>query len=211
VLDQEDGDKRPVRTMAKPISVSSVRLVFPYTDPETGVTRDVIATKIVNGNIFHDRYTGRKSWARYVAGLDIIIPWPKLEPKKHKDYDCDTLRIDVEVKTFIPTLLRPPMPSTVIDELRNKFSKFRTRHDEEYIQKKEQEEEEKQRKLKMTAEMRTPLKELRRAELKQLKAKGKPKLTDEMLVKIGEVIAKNSLLEGTVAQQTVQDQAPAAL
>jgi large subunit ribosomal protein L24 len=195
--------------MAKPLPITSVKLVFAYTDPDTGLTRDVIATKVVNGNIFHDRHTGRKRWTRYVAGLDIPIPWPKVEPKERRDYDCDTLRIDVETKTFVPTLLRSPMPSIVIDELRNKFSKFRIRHDEEYIQKKEQEEEEKQQKLRMAAEMRTPLKELRRAELKRLKAKGKPKLTDEMLAKIGEVIAKKkSLIEAAAAEQTAQEPAP---
>jgi large subunit ribosomal protein L24 len=211
MIDQEEGDKRPVRTMAKPLPISSVRLVFPYTDPETGLTRDVIAAKVVNGNIFHDRYTGRKRWTRFVAGLDIPIPWPKVEPKQHKDYDCDTFRIDVETKTFVPTLLRPPMPSTVINELRNKFSKFRTRHDEEYIQKKEQEEEEKQQKLRMAAEMRTPLKDFRRAELKRLKAKGKPKLTDEMLARIGEVIARKKSLIDAAGEQTAQEQAPAVV
>jgi large subunit ribosomal protein L24 len=207
MIDQEEGDKRPVRTMAKPLPISSVRLVFPYTDPETGLTRDVIAAKVINGNVFHDRYTGRKRWTRFVAGLDIPIPWPKEEPKQHKDYECDTLRIDVETKTFVPTLLRPPIPSTVINELRNKFSKFRTRHDEEYIRIKEQEEEEKRQNLRMAAEMRTPLKEFRRAELKRLKAKGKPKLTDEMLAKIGEVIARKSLIDAAGEQE----QAPAAV
>lgn len=177
--------------MEKPVSVTSVKLVFPMTDPETGVTRDVIVAKVVNGNIFHDRRTGRTRWTRFIQGLDIVIPWPKVEPKQHKDYASDTLRIDVEAKTFVPTLLKPPMPSTVIDELRNKYSVFRTRHDEEYIQAKLREDQEAEEKKRMAQEMMTPMKVRRRLERKMLKAKGKRKLTEEMLAKIGEVMARN--------------------
>ncbi len=151
-------------------------------------------TRVVNGNIFHDRRTGRKNWTRFIPGLNVVIPWPKIEAKQHKDYDSDTLRIDVEARTFVPTLLKPPMPLTVIDELRNKYSIFRTRHDEEYIQKKMQEDEEKEAKKRMAMEMMTPLKEQRKVERKLLRAKGRPKLTEEMLAKIGEVMAKKRSL-----------------
>jgi large subunit ribosomal protein L24 len=190
----EGQDNRPVRSIEQPISLASVKLVFRLPDPETGITRDVIVTRVVNGNIFHDRHTGRKNWTRFIPGLNVVIPWPKIEPKQHKDYDCDTLRIDVEARTFVPTLLKSPMPSTVIDELRNKYSIFRTRHDEEYIQEKMREDEEKEAKKRMAKEMMTPLKERRKEERKLLRAKGRPKLTEEMLAKIGEVMAKNRTL-----------------
>lgn len=203
----EGQENRPVRTVEGPVSLTSVKLVFPLPDPETGIMRDVIVKRVVNGNIFHDRRTGRKSWTRFIAGLNVVIPWPKIEPKVHKDYDCDTLRVDVETKTFVPTLLKPPMPSTVIDELRNKYSKFRTRHDEEYIQAKMQEDEEKDAKKRMAKEMMTPLKEKRKEERKLLKAKGKLKLTEEMLAKIGEVMARNRPLSlpitGAPTEQTI--------
>jgi large subunit ribosomal protein L24 len=190
----EGQENVPIRTIEQPISLASVKLVFPLSDPETGITRDVIVTRVVNGNVFHDRHSGRKKWTRFIAGLNIVIPWPKIEAKQHKDYDGDTLRIDVEARTFVPTLLKPPMPSTVIDELRNKYSIFRTRHDEEYIQKKMQEDEEKEAKKRMVKEMMTPLKERRKVERKLLRAKGRPKLTEEMLAKIGEMMAKNRSL-----------------
>jgi large subunit ribosomal protein L24 len=187
----EGQDNSPTRTIEQPVSLTSVKLVFPLPDPETGVTRDVIVTRVANGNIFHDRHSGRKKWTRFIAGTNVVIPWPRIEPKQHKDYDVDTLRVDVEARTFVPTLLKPPMPSTVIDELRNKYSIFRTRHDEEYIQQKIQEDEEKEAKKRMVKEMMTPLKEKRKVERKMLRAKGRPKLTEEMLAKIGEVMAKN--------------------
>jgi large subunit ribosomal protein L24 len=189
-MQKAEAGSGPVRTIPKPVPLSSVKLVFPLTDPGTGTTRDVIVAKVVNGNIFHDRHTGRKRWSRFIAGTDTIIPWPKVEPKEHKDFDSDTLRMEVETRTFVPTLLKPPMPSTVIDELRNKYSIFRTRHDEEYLEAKRREDAEKEAKKKSIKEMMTPLNEINRAARKARRAKGKPKLTPEMLANIGEIMAK---------------------
>lgn len=190
----DQHDKRPVRSVEQPIPLTSVRLVFPLTDTETGETRDVIVKKLVNTSFFHNRETNSTYWKRVIPGLNLIVPWPKQEPKERKDFDCDTVRLDVEVRTFVPTLLRPPMPTSVIDELRNKYSKFRTRHDPEYIEAKMQEDREAEAKKKQIEEMRTPLKEINRKERKLRKAKGKGKLTTEMLERIGRVIAKKRQL-----------------
>ncbi len=185
-----EADKRPVRSIEKPIALAAVKLVYPLPDHETGTVRDVIVKKLINGPIFYDRHTGRKQWSRIIPGLDVKIPWPKVEPKEQKDFDADTLRVDVEAKTFVPSLLKQPMPGSVIDELRNKFSKFRTRHDESYIEAKLKEDEEAIKKKQLAAEMRTPLNELNRKIRKEKKAKGKPVLSREMLIRIGETIAK---------------------
>lgn len=138
-----------------------------------------------------DRVTGKKRWSRIVPGLNVEIPWPKKEEADVKDYKCDTLRIEVDTKTFVPTLLRPPMPESVIDELRNRYSRFRTRHDPAYLARLEAAEQEKQDRRKLMDSMRTPLQEYHRAERDRKKKKGKPRLTQEMLEKIGEVMAKN--------------------
>ena len=76
-----------------------------------------------------------------IRDRNIHIPWPEesLAEPTHVDEVADTLRIDVEEKSFLPTLLRPPMPASVIDELRNKYGKFRERHDEEWVAMKEAE------------------------------------------------------------------------
>lgn len=47
--------------------------------------------------------------------------------------DADTLRYEVDAQTWTPTLLRAPLPTPVIDELRGKYSVFRTRHDEAFV------------------------------------------------------------------------------
>jgi large subunit ribosomal protein L24 len=131
-----------------------------------------------------------------------------VDESKLEDYPSDTLRLEVEQKTFVPTLLRPPMPSSVIDELRNRYSVFRTRHDSEYIAKKIREEEEKEEKKMLIKKMRTPIKEINRLEKKMKKAKGKGKLTDDMLEKIGKVMAEKRQLQLQLAGMSKQEPSP---
>lgn len=191
MLAGEDQDKRPVRTVEQPVPLNTIRLVYPLTDPQTGETKDVIVKKLETGGIFHRKTDGKPVWSRYIPGLNIKVPWPKQEPKEYPDHPSDTLRLDVENKTFIPTLLRPPMPGSVIDELRNKYSIFRTRHDPEYIEKKMEEDMEKERQQNLWKEMRTPLMAANKKEKMRKKRLGKKqKLTPEMLEKIGQVIAR---------------------
>lgn len=56
----------------------------------------------------------------------------------------DTPRLDIDAQTWMPTLLRAPLPGTVIDELRGKYSKFRTRHDPEFVKRMQRIDSEKQ-------------------------------------------------------------------
>ncbi|KAJ0124927.1 kow motif containing protein [Diaporthe amygdali] len=179
--------------------IQAVRLVHPLPDPVSGEIRDVVINELVARNYYKDKATGRETWSRVVPGLNIEIPWPKAFEEAEKqemegtfeDHACDTLRIDAEEKTFVPTLLRPPMPTEVIDELRNRYSKFRTRHTDEYVAKKEAEEAEKLARRKMITTMRTPVQELNAKIKAEKRARGQPELTEDMLAKIGEVMARN--------------------
>lgn len=189
-----------------PLPISAVRLVHPITDPSTGTTRDVIINQLVHSGLVTDRVTGKRRWQRVVPGLNISIPWPVKEDPEIQDYTADTPRIDVEEKTFVPTLLRPPMPEGIIDELRNKYSRFRTRHEPEYIARLEAEEQAEKDRAKLMESMRTPLQEFHRAERANKKKKGKPRLTLEMLEKIGEVIARSR--ERTLHAAGVSDALP---
>lgn len=175
---KNETDKRPFRPMEMGVPLSQLRLVYPLPHPETGIVRDVVVKKIMV-----------ERGVRWIPGLGTRIPWPKKEEPEHEDYDEDTLRMEVETETWLPTLLRPPMPPSVIDELRGKFSKFRTRHDEEYIAKKTAEDVEMQKRKGMNLSMRTPIKELNRKVREEKKARGKPQLSEELLVRIGQVMA----------------------
>ncbi|KAI1260796.1 hypothetical protein F5Y18DRAFT_404567 [Xylariaceae sp. FL1019] len=190
-ITRADNPGNHVATLELPLPISAVRLVHPILDEATGQTRDVIINQILPQNLVTDRLTGERRWNRVVPGLNISIPWPEKKPEEHPIHKGDTLRIDVEEKTFVPTLLRPPMPEKVIDELRNKYSRFRTRHEPEYIAKLEAEMKEKEDRKLLMKSMETPLQELHKLERENKKKKGKPRLSVEMLEKIGEVIAKN--------------------
>jgi large subunit ribosomal protein L24 len=173
------------------VSIGSIRLVHPIKDEETGITKDAIIRELKPIKMAFDRVTRTMTWSRMVPGLNVTIPWPKVEAPAEEDLPCDTPRIHVEEQSFIPTLLRPPMPETLIDELRNRYSAFRTRHTEEYIAQKEAEEAEKRALKDKAREMLTPVQELNRLERERRRARGQPVLTEEMLANIGEVMAKN--------------------
>jgi len=201
MIAEEDADKRPFRHMEQPVDINTIRLVYPLQKPGEEEVRDVIIKNIVGKNHRLNRQTGKREHGRYIAGTRIELPWPAVEEEEHKDYPVDTLRLDVEAKTFIPTLMRPPFPSSVIDELRNKFSAFRTRHDPEYIEEKIQEDQEKEAKKKQIHEMRTPLNELNRTERRLKKKMDKRQnLTPEMLEKLGAIMAQKKELHEEVTK-----------
>ncbi|KAI1281815.1 hypothetical protein F5Y07DRAFT_271091 [Xylaria sp. FL0933] len=184
-------DQPAAANIELPLPISAIRLVHPITDPATHQTRDVIINQLIHSNLVTDRLTGKRRWDRVVPGLNIAIPWPAKEEPPATAFKADTLRLDAEERTFVPTLLRPPMPEAVVDELRGRYSRFRTRHEPAYVARLEAEEAAKKERQKLMESMRTPLQELHRAERANKKKKGKPRLTLEMLEKIGEVIAKN--------------------
>ncbi|KAK2749640.1 hypothetical protein FQN57_005862 [Myotisia sp. PD_48] len=130
-----DQDKRPYRPYPLPLTFDAVRLVVPLEDPVSGAIKDVVVKHAYGAPPFLDRPYGSTTpkHTRYISGLDIEIPWPETADPEFKSHPIDTLQIEVESKTFLPSLQTYPMPSTVIDELRNKYSRFRTRHDPEYI------------------------------------------------------------------------------
>lgn len=172
------------------VKYADVRLVYPLPDPETGILKDTIIANVQMSKIWFDKRDKSKKWNRLVPGIESFsIPWPAKQKPEPVDRIGDTRILDVETKTFTPTLLKPPFPVGVIDELRNKYSKFRTRHDPEYVAKKEA--EELVRKMEENARILTPVQEINRKAREERKALGKPILSEEMLEKIGRVMAQN--------------------
>lgn len=124
-----------VQTMEGPVPLRNIRLVYPLPDPHTGVPRDVVISgdALRRRESVYDPFKNKLVWSRVLMPQKVRIPWPEEEEPAYEDEESDTLRIKVEEQSFLPTLLRPPMPMGVIDELRNKYSVFRTRHDESYV------------------------------------------------------------------------------
>lgn len=171
-----------------------VRLVYPLPDPETGTPKDVIIDRLEEVKLAEDPDFNddpdEKENHRKIAGSDIIIPWPETSPKpEEEEHDIDTPRITVDEITFRPYLVYPPMPTSVIDELRNKYSKFRTRHTWEFEQKVNAYAERDEKRKNLGKTMRTPLQELADMRARQ-KAAEERELSEEQLSKIGEVMAQ---------------------
>ena len=173
-----------------------MRLVYPLLNPETGVRRDVVIKDLQKrvAPESRDRPWGPKVTQRYIGGLEPreYIPFPEVPKPDEVDHEDDSLRIEVDESTWTPTLLGPPMPETVIDELRNKYSVFRDRHDDEYVQKKEERlaraEEWRRRKAAMVL---TPLQEFHRKERAEKRKLGWAPLDQETMMRIGQVMARN--------------------
>jgi large subunit ribosomal protein L24 len=184
---QLDGSQ--LSTFPKPVPLEDVRLVYPLPHPETGVPRDVLIERLVNVNWQFDKT--KKEWTqgdRVVAGTNTIIPWPETGEEAPEDHDEDTLRINVEEPTFRPFLMQRPMPETVIDELRNKYSRFRTRHTYQYLDEKEAEDAKAEKRKELAKTMRTPLQQLAESRAKE-RLENEKELSEEQLAKIGAVIA----------------------
>ncbi|KAG6055924.1 hypothetical protein E4U17_002623 [Claviceps sp. LM77 group G4] len=205
VLSQSMLDQPP-QSKAVPISLSAVRLVYPIPDPATGVVRDTIINQLKHvranmksPNMTYERWEYGKKWDRVALGLNMVIPWPKTEPPEVHTTEADTIRTEVEHRTFYHRLLTPPMPEVVIDELRNKYSRFRTRHEPWYIEKiSRYEANSKHGQKDALRDMQTPLEELREKQRELKASKGEPVLSEDMLEKIGQLMAKK---EGQASSQ----------
>lgn len=199
-MKQQNQDSRDVFSVAQMMPHDHVKLVYPLPDPETGIHRDVIIERVKR---IKDPNSGKIK--RAIPGTNTIIPWPLSTRPEWTDNDGDTLRISVEEQTFRPTLIRAPMPMSVIDELRGKYSKYRTRHDYDYRARKEAEDAANEGRKGLIKTMRTPLQEL--AELRaQQKAAEAKELTSEQLAKIGEVISQEQERTNTFAKALEQEQ-----
>lgn len=191
---REEGDTRKVVETPAPFPIEDVRLVYPLPDPKTGIPKDVVIEKLL------PVYMGKGETERCIPGTKTLIPWPDEAEEEHEETSNDTERSALEEVTFQPYLLHPPMPTSVIDELRNKRSRFRTRHEWEFVQEKTREDEEAERRKELPKTMRTPLKELAELRARQKAAEGEKGLSVEQLAKIGEVIAQ----ERARAKETIR-------
>ncbi|KAI5292294.1 hypothetical protein KEM52_006465 [Ascosphaera acerosa] len=132
----------PTQSLACPLSIDDVRLVYPLYDPHTGTTRDTIISSVRGGGPFLERAYGSTTprHTRYIDGTDTVLEWPASQASKFDAEPLDTPRILVEKETHAPTLEMWPFPSaSILDELRGKYSVFRTQHEPAYLAAKQEE------------------------------------------------------------------------
>jgi large subunit ribosomal protein L24 len=184
-----DGDPNPYRSYAMPLPMADVRLVCEFKG------RDVILENMLLRASW-DRRENKPIVKRYMPGLEELLPGHR--PEESEDYSNepagpdDTLRITTEEVTFLPTLIQMPTPDTVIDELRNKYSKFRIRHEDAYIKKMKKKVEEEQNKQNRVKLMQTPRDRLNNLVKAAAKSEFQRRIHDPNTdAKIGEVLWKH--------------------
>ncbi|KTW32220.1 ribosomal protein L24 [Pneumocystis jirovecii RU7] len=114
------------------IHYSNVRLIGEIPGEKYGTKKLVVVKHINRGNLFYNKDRKILTWRRWVVGENKFLPWPVNLPKdekereqRYKEYKNDTKAANVWTKTFTPTLYSPPIPLSIEDELRNKYSKYR--------------------------------------------------------------------------------------
>ena len=185
-----DKKQAAVSWTETPLHYNDVRLVVPVPDQETKELRDVIVANVAMSRVMEDRAEGKWTWTRYIQGTQIEIPWPEVKEEEFFDQRPDTLIMDVETRTYTPSLLRPPFPESVIDELRNKYSRFRVRYDRAFVEKVDAAEREKKEE-EARKRVRTPLQLLNKKLRDERRARGPPVLTPAVMEQIGRVMAQN--------------------
>lgn len=195
---REDPGRAPFRTQELPISIQDVRLVVPIKDPSTGEVRDVVVREMYGAGptIERDHKSKLPKHTRYVGGLGMEIPWPEedLRARSETTHKADTSRLHVEQNTWLPTLLRKPMPDGVIDELRNPYDRLRNDHEEEYIQSKILEDLRESHKTQQS--LRTPQSEYWEKQVEGRASTRSSTLSEETLKLIADTQA-STLAEGT--------------
>jgi large subunit ribosomal protein L24 len=194
-----------IQQFPRDVPIEDVRLVYPLPDPETGEVKDTVIDKLIHVPTHEVPYKGNRAsktameifrkdqerGLRVIQGTNISIPWiptPAPEPEFHKSSDTEPSARD-EI-TFQPSLLHGPMPLTVIDELRNKYGKFRRNPPgEDQARLADLEAKKAAREARAVAMMTTPRQAL--ANLKAKKgeeAKAERELNEKQLAKIGELV-----------------------
>jgi large subunit ribosomal protein L24 len=106
-------------------------------DDKTNEVNDLVVRHLRGGEPTVEREHGSSTpkHTRYIEGLDVEIPWPETVSADYKAEESDTLRLTVEEKTYVPSI-NAPFSTSVIDELRDPFHRQRSRHEQEFIDKK---------------------------------------------------------------------------
>ena len=103
----------------------------------TGKDRDVVV-KLLRGGapyVTQEVNSPIPRHTRYIAGEDIVVPWPEADIPQYEAYPGDTTRYDVESQTYQPTVYNAPVPAAAFEDLTRgmKYRRNRLVHEEEYV------------------------------------------------------------------------------
>lgn len=131
-LAQKSGLENQRFEFASPIHYSNVQLVgeIPHNalDPRAdGPKRTVFVKRVDRGKLFFNKERKLLTWRRWIPGEGLFLPWPRAgvaERNTREHEGIDTPEAALKSQTYLETLHSPPVPETVMDELRNRYSKL---------------------------------------------------------------------------------------
>lgn len=219
-MQKAENTKNPTVLHQRAFHESHLRLVVPTRDPKTGNFQDSILDEMLLIRKYNPQgndYTIK----RHMPGTLEKIPSPVLPPRAPKDlsneqyFDEDTLRITSEQVSFTPVLTytvlnaQGTQADSVLDELRNKYSKRRTRHTDEFIQKMEDIDLAKEEKNASYKKMDTPLMQVNAKIAEEIKAfKTKRKAKEGSLESVGEAVWRHLQQKQRVQQPGTKSSRP---
>jgi large subunit ribosomal protein L24 len=138
-------------------------------------------------------------YRRFIPSTEVEIETPSRWDQEEGDseekieiLDADSIGDGVSKVSFQPDISSPPFHLNIIDELRNKYSKYRLRHDDEFIEKMMEVEAKAELRKKSVDLMATPAKDLYRKQKAQaIELAKKQELTNESLNILGTYMQKN--------------------
>jgi hypothetical protein len=194
------------------VPFEDIRLVYTIAKPEGGLEQ-VIVEKMRVRIVEHGNY---KELLRYIPGIDppqnfvghygsmtssrnrrLGYPIRDRSKDDKKDdeeltlYECDTQRLHTEADSWLPSLEQPPFDPSILDELRGKFSKFRIRHDEQFIQEKLEDDRRERLKKQSATLMQSPRATLLEAHSKSAKKSARIEPSSQTLVLLGRYMANH--------------------
>lgn len=125
--------------------------------------------------------------------------WDKDFDPDAEIYPGDTVQLDVEDQTYIPSLLVEPFPPSVLAELRNKHSRVAPRIDAAMLSKRETKAAQiEAQKIIREEKMKTPLQEIkeRRLDIEKQVLEKRKLSDDELFMKLGSAMQKTLVSSG---------------
>lgn len=191
-----------------PMLLRDVRLVCKH--PETG--RDVIVEDLERRPVQTD--SGKVKYQLFIPGCktpyvregaeDDRIPFISIKADDTPDAVVNTV-------TFTPELKWNPLPDSLIDELRGKYSKFRQRHSPGFVLGKERRAAAEERKRDLLARSAlSPMQEYHLMMKQRREALPPPQLNEEMWARIARVMAAPQAEKAKVVQSMIAEGSAAA-
>lgn len=213
-MQKAENSASPIMLHQRAFHESQLRLVLTIRDPNSpGRYQDSIVDEMLLIRRYNPK-SGDYAVQRFMPGTLEKIRGPqvaRLPPKtlsNEPSWDDDTLRITSEQVTFTPVLTYTTLNAqgtpadTVLDELRNKYSKRRTRHDPEFIEKMEEIDAAREEKNAGYKKMDTPLMQVNSKIAEEIKAfKTARQAKEGSLESVGQAVWKH-LQQKQRAQQS---------